>query len=112
MLRSIGTAMAAALWLAASSNPVRVTASAPEDPARQAIAMGSGGPPAKPKGGCWGQDTIPAVIETVTDTVQDQPDLRDATGKITNPPVTKTPPASASCTTISPFIFAPPGMTS
>lgn len=85
MKRAIRTGMAAALWLAACSNPVPVAAPAPQDLAKEAIAMGSGGPPTKPEGACWGQDTIPAVIETVTDTVQDQPELRDAAGKITQP---------------------------
>ena len=47
--------------------------------------MGRNGPPVQPDGACWGQDTLPAVIETVTETVLDRPELRDAAGTITRP---------------------------
>lgn len=82
---AIGTGLAAALWLAACGTPVPVAAPAPEDLAGEAIPMHAAGPPSKPEGACWGHDTIPAVIETVTETVLDQPELRDANGNITRP---------------------------
>lgn len=86
MKAGIGTGLAAALWLCACGTPVPVAAPAPEDLSSEAIAMaGRDSPPSKPEGACWGQDTIPAVIETVTDTVMDQPELRDASGKVTRP---------------------------
>ena len=75
--------LALALCLGACGNAV--AAPAPEDLAGEAILRGAGGPPTKPEGACWGHDTIPAVIETETRTVQDQPELRDAAGKVTRP---------------------------
>lgn len=74
-----------ALGLAACGSPVPVAAPAPEDLSGAAIPRGADGPPARPEGACWGHDTIPAVIETVTETVLDQPELRDASGKVTRP---------------------------
>ena len=85
MRLQIWTGLTAGLWLSACGNPVPVAAPAPEDLSAEAIAMGQNGPPSKPAGACWGHDTISAVIETVTETVLDQPELRDANGNITRP---------------------------
>jgi hypothetical protein len=41
-------------------------------------------PPASP-GACWGKDTTPAVIETVTEQVVISEELRDKAGKLTQP---------------------------
>lgn len=74
-----------AFGLGACGNPVPVAAPAPENLSGEALPRGADGPPTKPEGACWGHDTIPAVIETVTQTVLDQPELREASGKVTRP---------------------------
>lgn len=79
------TGLAASLWLCACGNPVPVEAPASEDLTAEVTPVTRDSPPATPEGACWGRDTIPAVIETVTDTVLVQPELRDATGKVTQP---------------------------
>ena len=81
----IWSAVAVTLCLGACTTPVPVAAPAPEDLSSEAIPRGPNGPPSRPEGACWGHDTIPAVIETVTETVLDQPELRDAAGKVTRP---------------------------
>ena len=82
MKRAVGTVLVAALWLAACDSKIPVAAPASEELSGEAIAKRADGPPTLPEGACWGQDTIiPAVIETVTNTVRDQPGLR--TGKDT-----------------------------
>jgi hypothetical protein len=75
----------AALSLGACGNPIPVAAPAPEDLAAEAISRDMGGPPSTPKDACWAHDTIPAMIETVTETVLDQPELRDKDGKLIRP---------------------------
>jgi hypothetical protein len=81
----IWVGLVAVLSLGACGNPIPVAAPAPEDLAGEAIQSGSDGPPSTPKDACWGHDTIPAMIETVTETVLDKPELRDETGKVTRP---------------------------
>ena len=81
----IWVGLAAVLCLAACGNPIPVAAPAPEDLAAEAIPRVANDPPQTPSGACWGQDTIPAMIETVTETVLDQPELRDKDGKVTRP---------------------------
>lgn len=85
MRLQIGTGLAAALCLCACGTPIPVAAPAPENLASEAIKSTSDAPPSQPQGACWGHDTIPAMIETVTETVQDQPELRDADGKVIRP---------------------------
>jgi hypothetical protein len=81
----IWVGLVAALSLGACGNPIPVAAPAPEDLSGEAIPSSASGPPATPRGACWGHDTIPAMIETVTETVLDKPEMRDATGKVTRP---------------------------
>lgn len=76
--------LVAGLSLAACGTPIPVAAPAPEDLSGEAIRK-TAGPPSKPEGACWGHDTIPAMIETVTETVLDQPEQRDKDGKVTRP---------------------------
>lgn len=85
MKRGVWTGLAASLWLAACGNPIPVDAPEPENLTGEAVARTSNLPPSDPIGACWGHDTIPAVIETVTETVQDQPELRDKTGAVIRP---------------------------
>lgn len=94
MRRKIGATLApkllaaftASLWINACAPQIAVQAPSTEDLSHEGLPYGKGGtPPAQPEGACWGHDTIPAVIETVTETVLSQPELRDATGKITRP---------------------------
>lgn len=79
------TGLAASLWLSACGSPIPVQAPASEDLTGEAIRVVQASPPAQPEGACWGRDTIPAVIETVTDTVLVQPEVRDAEGKVIAP---------------------------
>ncbi len=81
----IWVGLLAALSLGACGTPIPVAAPAPEDLSGEAIHLAAGGPPATPQAACWGRDTIPAMIETVTETVLDQPELRDKDGKVTRP---------------------------
>lgn len=81
---AIRVGLLAGLWLAACGNPIPVDAPAPEDLAGEAIQT-LAGQPSLPQGACWGHDTIPAMIETVTETVLDQPEQRDKDGKVTRP---------------------------
>ncbi|MGV8984994.1 MAG: peptidoglycan-binding domain-containing protein [Cypionkella sp.] len=85
MRLQIWSGLAAALWLCACGNAIPVAAPTLEDLSGEAIPRRQAGPPTQPEGACWGHDTIPAVIETVTDTVLDKPELRDASGKVTRP---------------------------
>lgn len=85
MKRGVWTGVAASFWLAACGNPIPVDAPAPEDLTGEAVVKTSGQPPSDPVGACWGHDTIPAVIETVTETALDQPELRDKTGAVIRP---------------------------
>ncbi len=85
MRLQICAGLAACLWLSACGDPVPVAAPASDDLTGEAIPRGAAGPPALPEGACWGHDTIPAMIETVTETRLDQPELRDASGKVTRP---------------------------
>jgi hypothetical protein len=78
--------LAATLWLTACAPQIPVPAPVPEDLSHEGVPYGKGGAaPAQPAGACWGHDTIPAVIETVTETVLSKPELRDATGKVIRP---------------------------
>ena len=81
----IWVGLMAALSLGGCGSPVPVAAPAPEDLTGEAIQSGTGGPPSRPQGACWGHDTIPAMIETVTETVLDQPELRDKDGRVIRP---------------------------
>ncbi|MBI1171888.1 peptidoglycan-binding protein [bacterium] len=81
----IWSGLAVALCLSACAEAIPVASPTTEDLSGEAIARGPNGPPSLPVGACWGHDTIPAVIETVTQTVQDQPELRDAAGKLVRP---------------------------
>ncbi len=85
MRGAIWAGLAASLWLNACGNPIPVAALSSEDLTGEVIRVTHASPPVTPEGACWGRDTIPAVIETVTDTVLVQPELRDATGKVTQP---------------------------
>lgn len=85
MKRGVWTGLAASLWLVACGNSIPVDAPAPEDLTGEAVTKISEIPPADPVGACWGHDTIPAVIETVTETELDQPELRDKTGAVVRP---------------------------
>lgn len=79
-------ALAASLWLGGCAPQIAVPAPVTEDLSREGLPYGKGGtPPAQPEGACWDHDTIPAVIETVTQTVLAQAEERDATGRITRP---------------------------
>jgi len=70
--------------VACASIPVPAPSS--EDLTREAIRRTSAlGPPDTGAVACWGHDTIPALIETVTDTRLDKPELRDATGQVIRP---------------------------
>ncbi len=82
---AIWVGLVAALTLGACGTPIPVAAPAPEDLAGEAIRRGAGGPPLTPQSACWGHDTIPAMIETVTETVLDQPELRDKAGTVIRP---------------------------
>ena len=85
MRQKFWTALLTVLCVAGCGPQIPVDAPAPEDLAREAIAATSDSPPIQPEGACWTREIIPAVIETVTETVLDQPELRDATGSITRP---------------------------
>lgn len=79
-------ALAASLWIGACAPQIAVQAPVTEDLSHEGVPYGKGSPPpATPAGACWDHDTIPAVIETVTQTVLAQAEVRDAAGKITRP---------------------------
>lgn len=73
------------LMLCACGAPIAVAPLAPSDLSQEAIRLNGNAPPKTPVGACWGHDTIPAMIETVTETVLDQAELRDETGKVIRP---------------------------
>ena len=58
-----------------------------EAPGRADLAAGlvrmSPGPPKGPEGACWASSVTPAVIETVTEQVMVEPELRDDSGEVT-----------------------------
>jgi hypothetical protein len=80
-----GTVLVACLGLWACAQTVAVPAPAPEDLTAEVTRVTGAAPPSEPRDACWGRDTIPAVIETVTDTALIQPEERDAAGKLTHP---------------------------
>lgn len=76
----------ALLVLGACGPEVPVAPLAPEDLTVAALPVaGAKGPPARPAGACWGRDTIPALIETVTDSRLDRAEERDASGRVIRP---------------------------
>ena len=79
------TGLVACLGLWACAQTVAVRAPGAEDLTAEVTRVTRPAPPSTPTDACWGRDTIPAVIETVTDTVLVQPEQRDAAGKILHP---------------------------
>jgi len=47
-------------------------------------------PPAAPPDACWASDTVPAVIETVTEQIRAQPERRAPDGRVIQPAVFRT----------------------
>lgn len=75
----------ASLWLAACAS-IPVAAPGSEDLTQEAVRRSATlGPPDRGTLACWGHDTIPALIETVTDSRLDRPELRDAAGQVIRP---------------------------
>ena len=78
-----------ALWCGVTSlsgcTSGQIAAPARADLAIELVRFGADGPPAGPAGQCWGTDTTPAVIETVTEQVVVSEELRDAAGQIITP---------------------------
>lgn len=60
----------AILVLTACGPTIRVTAPDSADLAGEAVPGDAAHPPETPAGSCWGRDTLPAVIETRTETRQ------------------------------------------
>lgn len=73
--------------LLAACQPDAQQRPAPPPGAPRIVTAAEGGPPGAPPGSCWGRDTAPAVVETVTEQVLVRPAETDAAGRRTAPPV-------------------------
>ncbi len=51
----------------------------------EVVRLTQPGPPKGPKDACWSGSTIPAVIETVTEQVLAEPEVKDAAGSVISP---------------------------
>lgn len=58
--------------------------------AQPEVIRANDGPPNAPEGSCWGRDTTPAKIETVTEQIMLQPAEISANGQVLSPAVFKT----------------------
>ncbi len=70
--------------------PGAVGAPTPADLSAELIPRDGTRPPAGPPGACWDRDTLPTVIETVTEQVLVQPERRAADGSVLSPAVFRT----------------------
>jgi hypothetical protein len=72
------------LALSACDQP-RVAAPVTSGQSIAQITLKPGQRPPTGEGACWGKDTTPAVIETVTEQVVVSDEIRDESGKVTTP---------------------------
>lgn len=81
----------APLWLLATLSFAACVPTAPvtNGPATT-VQSGPATPPGAPEGTCWHRNTSPAVIETVTEQVQVQPEQVNEAGQVTRPAVFRT----------------------
>jgi hypothetical protein len=82
--RRLAVLIGAALTLFACQNAGTLTASK-DDGQIQVLRLADGETPPQIAGQCWASDTAPAVIETVTQQVQVQPERRNSAGVVTQP---------------------------
>jgi Putative peptidoglycan binding domain len=80
-----------ALLVASACQPAAVAAPAlRDDLSAGLIRLDGTRPPDGPPGACWDRDILPTVIETVTEQVQVQPELRNPDGTIRRPAIFRT----------------------
>ncbi|MBL4915999.1 peptidoglycan-binding domain-containing protein [Szabonella alba] len=84
MTRFLAIPLILALAACQSAAPLRDGA---PDLAAELVPRRDATPPEGPAGACWASDTVPAVIETVTEQILDEPERRAADGRVTQPAV-------------------------
>jgi hypothetical protein len=88
--RRSGSCMARPFFLCAllalsACTPEQIAPPGRADLGIEVVRLQQPGPPKGPKDACWSGSTIPAVIETVTEQVLAEAEVKDAAGKVISP---------------------------